>query len=199
MLKLKGQTDTQNIIIGIDPGLASTGFGVIVIENDEEIPIDFGVIQTSKEKDLNIRLNEIYKHLKKLINKYKPSAIAIEDIYFCKNLKTAILVAQARGVALLSTAEMGIPVFEYSPLQVKQAIVGYGKATKEQVQKMIKSILKLEKIPGSDHAADSLAIALCHAHSIKRRMLFEDSGLSDLASFKRSGTRRRRRFTLIKK
>lgn len=155
------------IILGIDPGTATTGFGLVKKEGSKLYPIDYGCIETKSKVAMPDRLNEIYKQTEKIINKYKPDTLACEELFFFKNLKTAITVAQARGVLIVSGRKNQIPVFEYTPLQVKQALTGYGRAEKKQIQKMVKLMLNLEEIPKPDDAADALAVAICHAHSEK--------------------------------
>jgi len=151
------------IILGIDPGLATIGYGVIQVVGDNFKEIDYGVITTSSKSDMLKRLMKIEKEIRKLIRKYKPKSIACEDIFFYKNVKTAFLVGQARGVILLACAKEKVGVKSYTPLQIKLSVVGYGRATKNQVQKMVKNILKLKDIPKSDDAADALAVALTYA------------------------------------
>jgi len=154
------------IILGIDPGTAATGFGIIK-KNRELKLIDYGCIKTSASSTTAERLKEIYSQLTKLIKKHKPNIAAVEDIFFFKNLKTAIKVSQARGVILLAITKSKIPVKEYTPLQVKQAVACYGRAEKKQVQEMVKILLHLKEIPKPDDAADALAIAICCANSLK--------------------------------
>ena len=150
------------IIIGIDPGTAKTGFGIIKKTKKKEIKvIDYGCITTAPGLSDGERLKILNNELNKLIKKYKPTILAVEKLYFFKNLKTAMPVSQAKGVILLTAAKKKIPVYEFSPLQVKMAIVGYGRADKKQVQKMIKVLLNLNEIPKPDDAADALAIAIC--------------------------------------
>lgn len=179
-------------ILGIDPGLADTGWGVVEIGNGAEKALDYGVVKTSKDLPLAERLNLIHKELKDIMANFSPLAVAVEDIYFSKNVKTAIIVAEARGVILMTAAEAGVPVFPYTPLQVKQALVGYGRAEKAQVQKMLAAILKLKEYPKPDHAADALAIALCHAHSLKRKSLLTRAGVDETVALIRSTARRKR-------
>lgn len=156
------------IILGIDPGLAATGYGVIKSESRSQwLAIDWGVIKTSTKTTFPQRLCEIYHSLEYLIKKYRPDKITVETIYFAKNVKTAIKVGEARGVAILAAARNNIPVSEFTPLQVKQALTGYGRATKSQIQKMVKIILNLPKAPAPDDAADGLAIALTGGQSFK--------------------------------
>jgi len=155
------------LTLGIDPGCATTGFGLITEKGDKLAFIDHGVIITTPKETAQDRLRKIYVDLKKLLIDYKPKAIAIEKLFFGKNTKTAIAVSQARGMALLAAAEARIPVSEYTPLQVKLAVSGYGKADKQQVQQMVKTLLRLSFVPKPDDAADALAIAICHVHSYR--------------------------------
>ncbi|HHX58426.1 MAG TPA: crossover junction endodeoxyribonuclease RuvC [Candidatus Moranbacteria bacterium] len=161
------KTSREVVILGLDPGTAMTGWGIIKETEKGTETVAFGCIETDKSKDAVARLKEIARDLKSLIEKYKPDEVAVEDLFFFKNLKTAIKVAQARGVLLVTSANANLPVFEYTPLQVKQALTGYGRAEKQQVQWMVKEILKLKKIPKPDDAADALAVAVCHQQSRK--------------------------------
>ncbi len=154
------------IILGVDPGTATTGYGLIR-KNRELKLIDYGCIKTTTDLTTAERLKKLHDQLNVLIKKHKPNMMAVEDIFFFKNLKTAIKVSQARGVILLTAAKIKIPVFEYTPLQIKQAITSYGRAEKIQVQKMVKLLLDLKEIPKPDDAADALAAAICCAHTIK--------------------------------
>ncbi|MCX7772680.1 MAG: crossover junction endodeoxyribonuclease RuvC, partial [Clostridia bacterium] len=153
------------IIIGIDPGFAITGYGVLEYIGNKFRMIDVGVISTEAGLEFSERLLILNNGLQELIQKYHPDAMAVEELFFNTNVKTAIKVGHGRGVALLSAARAGVKVYEYTPLQVKQSVVGYGRAKKEQVQQMVKVLLNLDKIPKPDDAADALAIAICHAHS----------------------------------
>lgn len=155
------------IILGIDPGVAITGFGVISYEGNKFKVIDYGAVITAPELALPERLLKINTEMTAIINKFKPNVVAVEELFFNKNVKTALAVGHGRGVAILAAANQNIPVYEYTPLQVKQAVVGYGRADKLQVQQMIRMILCLEKIPKPDDVADALAVAVCHAHSSK--------------------------------
>jgi crossover junction endodeoxyribonuclease RuvC len=155
----------QMIIIGIDPGFAITGYGVLDYTGNKFRLIDVGVITTEADNEFSKRLLVLNEGLDALISKYKPDAMAVEELFFNTNVKTAIKVGHGRGVALLCAAKSCVEVFEYTPLQVKQSVVGYGRAKKEQVQQMVKILLNLDKIPKPDDAADALAIAICHAHS----------------------------------
>ena len=155
------------IVIGIDPGLAIVGFGVIQKDGNDIKPISYGCIRTPSGKQVPDRLLEIYNETCELFDKYSPECIAIERLFFNKNVTTAMSVSEARGVVLLAAKQRNIPVYEYTPLQVKQGITGSGKADKRQMQEMIKSILNLDEIPKPDDAADGLSIALCHIHVMR--------------------------------
>lgn len=158
------------IILGIDPGTATTGYGVIdKISGGKLKMIDYGRIATDPRHSTGERLIKLQKELIKIIKKYQPEQVAVEDIFFFKNLKTAIKVSQARGVILAAAAQMKIPIFEYTPLQIKQAVASYGRADKNQVQQMTKMLLNLKEIPRPDDAADALAASICCAHSIKQK------------------------------
>ncbi len=155
-------------IVGIDPGYAIVGFGVVEYERNTFTPLEFGVSLTQAHTDFNERLVCIYDDISFLLDKYKPDCLAIERLYFNTNQKTAINVAQARGVLLLAAKKRQIEIFEYTPLQVKQAVTGHGTAQKHQVMEMTKRLLRLSEIPKPDDAADALAIAICHAYNAKR-------------------------------
>ena len=152
------------IILGIDPGYAIVGFGVLEYKNNHFSVIDYGAITTDAGTPFNRRLEYIYDQLTELLQKYKPDAMSIEKLFYNSNAKTVIDVSQARGVIMLAAQKCGVPAFEYTPLQVKQSVVGYGRAEKKQVQEMIKRILFLEKVPKPDDTADALAMAICHGH-----------------------------------
>lgn len=153
------------IIIGIDPGYAIVGVGVIEYKGNKFRILEYSAITTHSSMAQSLRLKKIYEEINIFLNKYKPDAVAMEELFFNTNAKTAIMVAQARGVLLVSAVNMGIPVYEYTPLQIKQAVTGYGRADKQQVQSMVKMLLNLQQIPKPDDAADALAVAICHAHS----------------------------------
>jgi len=155
------------LTLGIDPGTATTGYGLVTEKRNKLVFIDHGIISTSKKESSQSRLRTIYSELKQIILEYKPKMVAIEKLYFGVNSKTAISVGQARGMSLLAAAEGKVPVAEYSPLEVKLAVTGYGRADKKQVQQMVKTILGLSEVPKPDDAADALAIAICHIHSYK--------------------------------
>ena len=162
------------IIIGFDPGIATLGYGVIKTDKKKKPEmIDYGIVSTPKEENIAVRLAMIEKGVKQLIDKYKPDEIAIEELFFAKNVKTGIAVAHARGVVLLTAIKECGKIFEYTPLQIKQALTGYGRAEKIQIQQMVKTTLKLKGIPRPDDAADALAVALCHSQTNKLGGLFK--------------------------
>lgn len=160
------------IILGLDPGLASMGFGVISYDGVKERMLDFGVLHTYPDMALPKRLVSLFEGINDLIKRYQPDDIALEELFFNNNAKTAIVVGEARGVALTAAALYTTNVFEYTPLQIKQAVTGYGRADKIQIQQMVKLLLSLDKLPKPDDAADALAVAICHAHSIRMREQF---------------------------
>jgi crossover junction endodeoxyribonuclease RuvC len=163
------------ITLGIDPGIAITGFGIVEEKHDGNLHvINFGVIRTSADLSQADRLVHLYQRIKSLILLHKPDMGAVEKLFFERNVRTALNVGQARGVALLVMAESGIKIGEYTPLEVKQAVAGYGGADKNQVQQMVKMILDLKTVPRPDDAADALAVAICHIHSAKIRNLYEN-------------------------
>lgn len=153
------------VILGVDPGYAIVGFGVLKYENKRFSVIDFGAITTDAGKDFPDRLKDIYDDLSYLFDRYKPDVMSVEKLFFNTNQKTAIDVAQARGVILLAAKNAGARICEYTPLQVKQSVVGYGRAEKKQVQEMTRQLLGLSAVPKPDDTADALAMAICHAHS----------------------------------
>ena len=154
------------IVLGIDPGLATVGYGVISCDEKVKLKlIDYGTILTDAKEQFPIRLKQINHGIIQLIDLYRPDSIAFEELFFNKNVTTAINVAQARGAALVAASERTEQLYEYTPLQIKQAVVGYGRADKNQVQMMVKTILSLKDIPKPDDAADAVAVAICHAHS----------------------------------
>ena len=152
-------------ILGIDPGYAILGYGIIEMQGSKFSLIDYGTINTDVSMEMPDRLVQIYSGLMEIIEKYKPDEVAIEELFFNQNTKTAMMVSQARGVAILAIANSQLDTNEYTPLQVKQGIVGYGRADKKQVQVMVKNILNLLENPKPDDAADALAIAICHGHT----------------------------------
>lgn len=161
------------VIVGFDPGLATLGYGVIRKEPRKKAEmLDYGIISTPKDENLPVRLCMLEKGVKQIIDKYKPDEIAIEELFFAKNVKTAISVAHARGVILLTANKECGRLYEYTPLQIKQALTGYGRADKHQIQAMVKTFLNLKAIPKPDDAADALAVALTHAQTNKLGGLF---------------------------
>ncbi len=152
-------------ILGIDPGVAIVGYGVIEYNKNVFKVIDYGKITSPAHTPLPKRLKMVYDGATELVNAFKPDVVAIEELFFNTNVKTAIAVGHARGVLVLAAENAGIPIAEYTPLQIKQAVVGYGRADKNQVQQMVKMFLSLNEIPKPDDTADALAVAICHAHS----------------------------------
>ena len=153
------------IILGIDPGYAIVGYGILEYSNNHFTTIHYGAVTTPAGMPFNRRLQIIYDELDVLISKCKPEVMAIEKLFYNTNAKTVIDVAQARGVIVLAAQKYGLEIAEYTPLQVKQSVVGYGRAEKKQVQEMMRMMLKLEKVPKPDDTADALAMAICHAHT----------------------------------
>lgn len=151
----------SRIILGVDPGIADTGYGVINDDKGKLTCLSYGSIKTSSKDDLITRLNQLHIELSKVIKKYQPDLVSVEELFFSKNVKTALTVGHARGVILLTIKQNNLPVFEFKPSQVKQAVSGYGAAKKDQIQKMVKTLLGLKEIPKPDDAADALAIAMC--------------------------------------
>ena len=158
------------IILGIDPGLAIVGWGVIEYKNARFRTIAYGALQTPAGMRTEERLKKIYEGMKELIDTYHPESVAVEELFFNTNQKTVITVAEARGCILLCCKRNGVPLFEYTPLQVKQSVVGYGRADKKQVIHMVKLLLKLESAPKLDDTCDALAIAICHANCSNSRI-----------------------------
>lgn len=158
-------------VIGIDPGTAITGWGVVEGEGDNLVMVACGVITTAAGTPLPERLQTIYRELTEIAKRWQPEASAIEELFFSKNAKTALAVGHGRGAAMLALANAGLPIVEYKPLEVKQAITGHGGADKLQMQQMVKLLLSLEDVPRPDDAADALAVAICHLHSARLRML----------------------------
>jgi crossover junction endodeoxyribonuclease RuvC len=161
-------------VIGLDPGSAITGYGILDESADHSLKvITYGVLRTEAGQPLALRLLSLYEQLNEILILHRPESGAVENLYFQRNVRTAIAVGQARGVLLLALAEKGISVAEYNPMEVKQAVAGYGKADKPQMQQMVKMLLGLEDIPRPDDAADALAIAICHIHSRKMGEMLE--------------------------
>lgn len=159
------------IVLGFDPGLALTGYGVIEHKPNRIVHLEDGVIRTTSDLSTSERLLIIYNEGQKIIRKYKPSVIAVEKLFFNQNTSSALSVGQARGVLFVVAALHGIPVYEYTPQQVKGAVSGYGRATKQQVGKMVKTLLGLPKVPKPDDAADALAVAICHGSFASQRKI----------------------------
>jgi crossover junction endodeoxyribonuclease RuvC len=153
------------LVLGLDPGTATTGYGLVEYVRGREKMIAYGTIKTSAGMAMELRLLKIFGDLNQILDTYQPDAVAIEQLFHHKNAKTVITVAQSRGVLLVAVAQRGLELAEYTPLQVKQAVCGYGNAEKKQVQLMVQNILKMEEMPKPDDAADALAIAICHLHS----------------------------------
>ncbi len=153
------------IILGIDPGYATTGFGLLKAERSDYSLLQYGTITTPADLPFPQRLNMLYEDMTRLLEVTKPEAVAVEELFWGHNITTGIGVSHGRGVILLAIERAGVPLYEYTPMQVKQAVVGYGKAEKRQVMEMTRRLLKMDKIPRPDDAADAIAIALCHARS----------------------------------
>ncbi|MDP4132418.1 MAG: crossover junction endodeoxyribonuclease RuvC [Bacillota bacterium] len=162
------------VILGIDPGIAIIGTGVVNYEANKFKVLYYDAITTKAHTPIEERIHIVYEGIGQLMDTFKPDAISMEELYFNNNAKTAFAVGQARGVLLLAASQHHIPVFSYTPLQVKQAITGYGRADKNQVQQMVKSFLNLRAVPKPDDVADALAMAICHAHSYKFNSIFEN-------------------------
>ncbi|MFC4769675.1 crossover junction endodeoxyribonuclease RuvC [Effusibacillus consociatus] len=152
-------------ILGIDPGYGRTGYGVVETTGNRIRPLEFGLIETSSKLSMEKRLLQIYDALCEIIDRRKPDSLAIEELFFSKNVTTGIGVSQARGIVLLVAAQMGLTVAEYKPIQIKQSITGYGKAEKQQIQEMVRMFLGLQDVPKPDDVADALAVAVAHAHT----------------------------------
>ena len=158
------------VILGIDPGYAIVGYGAVEVDKGRMRALGYGAITTPAGVPLQNRLLEIHQDMLTLLDHFKPDAVSVEELFFNTNVTTGIAVGHARGVILLAIAQKGLPFYEYTPGQVKQAVVGYGKAEKRQVMELTRNILGLRKIPRPDDAADALALAVCHAHSVSSRM-----------------------------
>lgn len=162
------------LVIGIDPGTATTGYGLVREERDGTLTaVAYGVVSTPAGVEMPKRLVQLHEELTQIIHLHRPESGAVEKLFFQRNVKTAITVAQGRGVSLLALAQAGMPVSEYTPLEIKQAVVGYGSADKQQVQQMVRALLGLDKIPKPDDAADALAVAICHLHMAKTQAWYE--------------------------
>lgn len=163
------------LVLGIDPGTAITGYGLVREDAKGLTLVDCGVITTPAGHPLPARLQTIYRGLADLIAARRPDAAAVEELFFSRNVRTALSVGHARGVTLLALADAGLPIHEYKPLEVKQAIAGYGGADKRQVQEMVRMLLNLESIPRPDDAADAVAVAVCHIHSARMKALLNEA------------------------
>jgi crossover junction endodeoxyribonuclease RuvC len=166
----------MQVVIGIDPGAANLGFGVVRVEGSRMVALDGGVIQTTADLPIERRLERIHEQLKELIAWHEPAALAIEDLYFGKNVRSAMAVGQASGVAMLAASQHGVRCFAYTPQAIKMAVCGSGAAGKRQVQRMVGTLLGLPEPPAPDHAADALAVAICHGGGAGRRDAIEAAG-----------------------
>jgi crossover junction endodeoxyribonuclease RuvC len=169
-------------VLGIDPGTLTSGYGIVAEEDHKLFHVVSGGISPSANQPFPKRLKKIYEELEKIIEKYRPHVVVVEDLFVSKNIKSALKLGHARGIAILAAMNAGLPVFEYAPLEVKQAVVGHGKAEKKQVQLMVKALLDLPKVPHPADAADALAAAICHIHSSRLR-----ETLKNYASLKQTG------------
>ena len=164
-------------ILGIDPGIAIVGYGVVDKEGNRYKTVAYDAVTTKAHTPLEDRLEKVYNGVCEIIKEYKPDAMSIEELFFNNNAKTALTVGQARGVIILAAVQNHIPVYEYTPLQVKQALTGYGRASKTQIQQMMKSMLGLTEVPKPDDVADALAIAVCHGNSMRFNSIKQFGGL----------------------
>ncbi len=162
-------------VLGIDPGTLTSGYGIVAEEDHKLFHVASGGISPSAKQPFPKRLKKIYEELEKVIDKYRPHVIVVEDLFVSKNIKSALKLGHARGVAILAAMNAGLPVYEYAPLEVKQAVVGNGKADKKQVQLMVKALLDLPKTPHPADAADALAAAICHIHSSRLKEVLKNS------------------------
>lgn len=161
-------------VLGVDPGTATTGYAVVIEEAGHLQSVTLGVVTTPAKMPLPLRLQQIYRDLRQVIETYAPEAAAVEELFFSRNARTAMTVGHARGVTLLALIDAGLPIAEYTPMQVKQAVTGYGGADKHQVQEMVRVLLNLSEIPRPDDAADAAAVAICYLHRIKLDSLLAD-------------------------
>ncbi len=160
------------LVIGIDPGTARTGYGLVRETSEGELQtIAYGVIETPAHTPAELRLLQLHTEIQQLLLLHQPDSGAVEKLFFQRNVTTAIAVGQARGVIMLALAQAGIPIGEYNPMNIKQAVAGYGGAQKQQVQQMVTALLRLDQIPQPDDAADALAVAICHLHSSRMQSL----------------------------
>jgi crossover junction endodeoxyribonuclease RuvC len=163
----------MQVVMGIDPGAANLGFGIVRVEGSHMVALDGGVVETPAQMPIEKRLERIHYHLAELLSWHEPKALAIEDIYFGKNVRSAMAVGQASGVAMLAAAQRGVSCFAYTPQAIKMAVCGSGNAGKKQVQRMVGTLLDLPEPPSPDHAADALAVAICHGGGSGRRQAIE--------------------------
>lgn len=164
------------LVIGIDPGTATTGYGLVQESEDGTLmAVDYGAVVTPSKMPMPERLSLLYDSLKDILQSHPPESAAVEKLFFQKNVRTAMSVGQARGVALLALTQAGLPVAEYAPNEIKQAVAGYGGADKRQIQEMVRTLLNLDEIPKPDDAADALAVAICHLHSARTLELYDES------------------------
>jgi crossover junction endodeoxyribonuclease RuvC len=163
------------LILGIDPGTAITGYGLVAEDEQGLALVDYGAITTPSGQPLPERLQTIYQGLTGVVGEHLPAAAAVEELFFSRNARTALSVGHARGVTLLALADAGLPIFEYKPLEIKQAVAGYGGAKKQQVQEMVRMLLDLDHVPQPDDAADAVAVAICHIHSARMADLIAES------------------------
>lgn len=164
------------LVIGIDPGTATTGYGLVRSEDDGSLTVvDYGVFLTPAKMPMPERLMELRRQLNEILLLHRPDCGAVEKLFFARNVTTAISVGQARGVVLLTLAEKGMKIAEYTPMQIKQAVAGYGGAEKLQIQHMVQALLSLPELPRPDDAADALAVAICHAHSARMQSLYDQA------------------------
>ena len=160
------KTEAKRVILGIDPGYAILGYGALCCVGNKLTVLDYGVCETTKDETFPARLDKLYTATKLLIRKFEPDCVAFEELFFARNTKTALYVSAARGVSILAAQQEGLPLYEYTPMQIKQAVCGNGHADKKQVQLMVKNLLGLKSIPKPDDAADGLAAAICHSGQI---------------------------------
>ncbi|MFP3896068.1 MAG: crossover junction endodeoxyribonuclease RuvC [Anaerolineales bacterium] len=163
------------LVLGLDPGLATTGYGLVAGDGRDLSAVSYGVIRTPANTPVGERLAKIHGEMSCLLDEYGPDVAAVEELFFCKNVRTAMMVGEARGVLLLALAQAGLQIAEYTPLQIKEGITGYGRAEKEQVQEMVRVLLRLEEVPRPDDAADALALAICHQHAARMSGLLRAS------------------------
>ena len=163
-------------IIGIDPGLSELGWGIVEINEQQEhlVALEYGTVKTNKSDDISIRLLIIFDKIEEIIKKYNPQVMAIEEVFFAQNVKTAVVVSQAKGVAILAAGRSNVKVFQYTPLHVKMALSGYGRAEKDQIQSMVMRLLHLDTIPKPSHSADALAVAITHIHRLSSPQIISE-------------------------